>query len=200
MRLMNLMKKKWLVWAGCILLCAIMISLGIVQIQQSSKKTKISEELEKAEKVLSALETEQSSFQNDELDTQLDETRNSKDTAIAKLSQPADSIIASEALFAIAEANSVTLTSMATSPISTGTLAELPCYMLSLNFSAEGNIVQLLDFIVSLNTDLTNGVVRSASLTVSEESGEYVSTVDIGVVIYTYQEDSDGQEGSLSIY
>jgi len=176
-------KKRRLLWGMSILLLVIIIVLGIVQARQTGQRSSLSEDLEIAEQVLSALESEQSSSEQDEPDTQPGDAG----TAQAELSQPADSIMANEDLFYIADASSVTLTTITVSPLSSDILAELSCLSLPLSIVAEGDVTDLLDFITRLNTELTNGLVKSATLTIPAGPAENQPTVNIELVIYTYQ-------------
>lgn len=181
------LNKKWLVYSGIIGIVAVFVGLGIVQVRQMSEKSSLSDELDLAEQNLSILEAAQSSFGQDGTDTQMGEAQTNFDIAKTQLSEPIDSIIANESLFNIAAASSVTLTSISVSPLYDEALAELPCSYLPLNVSAEGNETALLDFISRLNTELANGLVRSATLDISETSAESESIVDIELIIYTYQ-------------
>ncbi len=181
------LNKKWLTYGVIIGLVAALATLGIVQAQQMGEKSNLSEELDTASHNLSMLEAGQSSSWQDETGTQTDGTQTNFDTAKTILSQPVDSIIANESLFNIAAASSVTLTSITVSPLSDDALTELPCSRLPLNITAEGNVTALLDFISRLNTDLTNGLVRSAILSIPETPAEGEALVDIELIIYTYQ-------------
>lgn len=178
------LKNKWLVYGVIAGFVTALVSLGIVQAQQLSEKNNLSDELETAEQNLSLLEAEQSTSWQD---IQTGDSETDSDTAKTILSQTVDSIIASEALFNIAEASSVTLTSITVSPMLDDTLAELPCSFLPLYIGAEGNETALLDFISRLNADLTNGLVRSAILTIPETPSEGEASVDIELIIYSYQ-------------
>ncbi len=169
-------------------LVAALTTLGIVQAQQMGEKSSLSEELDTVEYNLSMLEAGDSSFGQDEMDTQMDGAQSDFNTAKVILTQPVDSIIANESLFNIAAVSSVTLTSISVSPLSSdGALAELPCFHLPLSITAEGNVTALLDFISRLNTDLTNGLVRSAILSIPEPPAEDDALVHIELIIYTYQ-------------
>ena len=181
------LKKKWLVYSVIIGIVAILISLGIVQANQMSEKNSLNDELDMATQNLSILEAAQSSLGQNGLDTQEDEAQTNYNIARTQLSEPIDSIIANESLFNIAAASSVTLTSISVLPLDDDALAELPCSYLPLNVTAEGDETALLDFISRLNIDLTNGLVRSATLSNPEIPAEGESTVDIELIIYTYQ-------------
>lgn len=181
------LNRKWLIYGGIIGLVAALTTMGIIQVQQTKEKNSLSGDLSMAEQVLSILEANQSASWLDEIDTQLDEAQTDFDTARAELSQPIDSIIANESLFRIAADSSVTLTSIAVSSLYDDTLAELSCSYLPLNVTAKGDLASLLDFISRLNTDLTNGLVRLATLNIPEASDEGESSADIEMVIYTYQ-------------
>jgi hypothetical protein len=178
------LNKKWLVYSVIAGLVAAFVSLGIVHAQQLSEKSSLNDELDTAEENLSMLEAGQSTSWQD---TQTNNSQTDYDTARTTLSQTIDSIIASEALFEIAEASSVTLTSITVSPMLDNELAELPCSFLPLNVGAEGNENALLDFISRLNTDLTNGIVRLAILHIPESPAEGEASADIELIIYTYQ-------------
>lgn len=181
------LNKKWLAYGATIGLVAALTTLGIVQAQQMGEKTSLSEELETVEYNLSMLEAGGASFGQQGSGTQAGDDQNNFDNARTILSRTVDSIIASEALFNIAEASSVTLTAISVSPFYDDVLAELPCSYLPLYMSVEGNEPALLDFISRLNVDLTNGLVRSVMLSVPETAEEGEATADIEIVIYTYQ-------------
>jgi len=181
------LNKKWLVYGVIIGLVAALTTLGIVQARQMAGKSSLNDELDTAEQNLSVLEAAQSSFWQDGLDTQMDEAQTNSDTAKVQLSQAIDSIIANESLFNIAAVSSVTLTSITVSPLSDDALAELPCSVLPLKITAEGNETTLVDFVSRLNTDLINGLVRSATLNIPETPAEGEATVSIELIIYTYQ-------------
>lgn len=179
---MQLIKKKWLVWGASILLSVIIIALGIIQVRQMGQRSSLSEDLEIAERLLSSLGTEPSSSEQNGDETQPVNI----ETAEEELSQPAESILANEVIFSIADISSVTLTSITVSPLSDDSLGGLSCFSLPLNIVAEGDVTYLLDFINRLNTDLTNGLVRSASLSIPETPAEDEPSADIELVIYTY--------------
>ena len=181
------LNKKWLTYGVIIGLAGTLTTLGIVQAQQMAGKNSLSDVLDTAEQNLSVLEAVQSSFWQDEIGTPIDEAQTNFNTAKEQLSQPVDSIIADESLFNIAAVSSVTLTSITVSPLSDDALAELPCSYLSLKITAEGSETTLLDFISRLNIDLTNGLVRSAILNIPKTPAEGEASVDIELVIYTYQ-------------
>jgi hypothetical protein len=180
------LNKKWLIYGVLIGLVAALTTLGIVQAQQLGEKSSLTDELDTAKQNLNMLEAEQSSFWQDEIGAQTG-TEGSLGNAQSILSQPIDSIIANESLFNIAAVSSVTLTSIVVSPLSDDALAELSCYYLPLNITAEGNVTALLDFISRLNTDLTNGLVSLATLSIPETPAEGESTADIELIIYLYQ-------------
>jgi len=179
---LQLIKKKWVVWGASILLSVIIIALGVIQVRQMGQRDSLSEDLEIAERLLSALETETSSSEQSDNATQPVDM----DTAEEELSQPADSILANEAIFSIANISSVTLTSITVLPLSDDSLGTLSCFSLPLNVAAEGDVPYLIDFINRLNTDLTNGLVRSASLSIPETPTEGEASANIELVIYTY--------------
>ena len=181
------LNRKWLIYGAIIVLVAALTTMGIIQVQQMKERDSLSDDLDMAEQLLNALEANQSSQWQDDSDTQPDDTQANFDTAKAELSQSIDSIIANESLFRIAADSSVTLTSISVSSFYDDTLAELPCSYLPLNVTAEGDLTTLLDFISRLNTDLTNGLVRLATLSIPEASDKGESSADIEMVIYTYQ-------------
>jgi len=169
------------------MLAASVCGLSVVQAQQAGERNRLGKELDMAEQVLSALETEQASSWEEEKEMRLSGARADLDTARAELSRPADSIIANEALFEIARISAVTLTEITAFPPSNDDLAGLTCSALPFTVTAEGGMSELLDFTARLNTDLVNGIVRSATLTVPERPTGGDSSVNIQLIIYTYQ-------------
>ncbi len=67
-------------------------------------------------------------------------------------------------------------------------LAGVPCLTTPVSVSVEGDLPDVLDFVTSLNTSVTNGLVKSADVTAPDiaESDE-MPTASIELIIYTYE-------------
>ena len=111
------------------------------------------------------------------------------DAAKAILSQPIGSIVASDTLFNIAETCGVEVTEISSSGSAGGELEGIACSVLPLTARVEGDIPNLINFIIKLNGDFTTGAVKSVDISVSENTTEERSSANIQLLVYTYQGD-----------
>lgn len=183
---MKLSKISWLILTVGITIIAF-TSLGIAHSQQVHKQNQLNEELSLAERRLNGLQFEELSSQQEELEKQLSQTISQLETAKTRLSQPAESIAASDALFGIAETCGVEVTEMSSSGPSSGDLEGVTCSVLPLTARVEGDVPNLISFVIKLNSDFMTGVVKSVDISVSENTTEERSAANIRLLIYTYQ-------------
>jgi hypothetical protein len=184
---LRLRKKKWPLVVAGLLLVATLVSLGIVLAKQAEQRGELKVALARAEESLNGVQVEQVSADHSDLETKLGDALAFGDTARSELSRPTNSIDVHRALFEIAEAQGVTLREITAARESTSTLAELVVAVLPFTVVAEGEVSDLLDFVAALNTDLGNGLVKSAALQVSDTPEEGLSTITIELDIYTYR-------------
>jgi len=182
-------KTRWPIVIAGIVLAAILSSLGVVQAQQITEKNRLDSEITSAEESLAEFRTSQGVYLLDEMEESLSETSDALDEAKAQLSESTDSIEVNDILFNIAAICGVVLNDITIAPVSTeNSLVDVPCTTLSVTTIVEGEVPQLLDFVMMLNTDVTNGVVESARISVPLETEEQEQPkADVKMVIYYYE-------------
>ncbi len=185
---MKLTKKSWLLLTLGVFVITF-ASLGAIQSQQVRQQKRLNEELALAELRLEGFQLEQLSAQQEVLEEQLKQTISQSETTKTILSQSIGSITSSSTLFDIAQAYGVEVTEFSSSGLASGDLDGIPCSVLTLNARVEGDISDLISFIMKLNSELTTGVVKSVEISMSEATSEAKSSANIQLVLYTYQGD-----------
>jgi len=185
---MKFTKTSWLILSVGIFVIAFS-SLGVARSQQIGEQNQVYEELSIAELRLSNFQLDDLSSQQEELEKQLSQTISQLETTKTKLSQPTESIAASDALFDIAKSCDVEVTEISSSGPASGNLEGLTCSILPLTAKVEGETYSLIKFITKLNDDFTTGVVKVAELSIPETTCEDRPSAYIQMVIYTYQGD-----------
>ena len=183
---MHTKKTRWPVVVVGVVLAAILGSLGTVQAQQMSEKTRLGEEIALAEQALNGAQQKQADSEED-MATMLSETSLDLSNARTQLSRHTDSIIANETLFNLARACGVEVTEITVSPVSDEDLAEVTCSGLPVQVTVEGDTPALIDFIMTLNTTVPNGLVRSAKVTVPAVLVEQSPRADVRLLIFSYE-------------
>ncbi len=184
---MKLGKKSWLFIAIGFFLIAL-VSLWTVYSQQSGVKKQLKEELTLANSRLGSIQIEQFANNQSELEQQLDEIIKQSEAARGTLSQPMNSIIISDILFSTAEANSVNITEVSSSGMTSEELSGVPCLALPLTASVEGDLSNLVAFITQLNGDLSTGFISSLDINITDPASNQKPSVNIQMVIYTHKE------------
>jgi len=182
---LKLSKRSWLFLAVGVSIIAF-AGLNAVRSQQASEQDQLYEELSLAELKLSRVQLKQLSSRQDELEKQLSQTISQSETTDVVLPQPTGSIAASDTLFDTAAACSVKVTTVGSSGLATDDLEGITSYVLALAVTVEGDVPNLISFIIRLNDDLTNGVVKSVQISIPEATGEEKPSANIQLVIYTY--------------
>ena len=180
---------RWPVVITGVVLAAILGSLGVVQAQQATEKSRLDSELASVEESLDEYRPKQGSYSQEEMEERLSEATAALDEVKAQLSESTDSIEADDILFDIAALCGVQINQIDIAPVSSEDLADVPYTILSLTVIVEGGLPQLLDFVMTLNTDVTNGVVNSARISVPIETEEETPEADVKMVIYYYEDE-----------
>ena len=183
---MKLSKTSWLLITIGVLVITF-ASLGAVRAQQIHRQNQLNEELTLTELKLKGVQLEQLSQQQEELETRLNEATSQFEAVKAILSQPRGSVATSGILFDVAEACGVEVTDISSSGLSSDELEGVPCSVLILTASVEGDVLDLVSFITELNAYLSTGVVQSVSINVPETTSNEKSTANIRLVVYMYQ-------------
>jgi len=162
----------------------------MVQAQQTTEKNRLASEIASTEEGLEEFLPSQGIYPMDEMEGSLSEATTALDEVKAQLSESTDSIEADYILFRIAATCSVQVNDITIAPLSSENLVDIPCTILSLTVIVEGELPQLLDFVMTLNTDVTNGVVNSARISIPLETGEQeLPKANVKMVIYYYEDE-----------
>ncbi len=211
---MKISKKTWLVIVIGIFV-VVGIGLNMVRSQQVQQQDELNAEFALTQLNLSRLQLEQLSSRQAELESQLSQATSQSEAVKAMFSQPIGSVAATTILFDIAKAHGVEVTEMTSSGLASDSLEGVTYSVISLAAKVEGDVPNLVSFVTKLNSYFTTGVVKSITITIPETtsgdnvtaleitSGDNVTALetttgerasaDIQLVVYTYQEASDGE-------
>jgi len=160
----------------------------MVSSQRVSEQNQLKEQLTLARSRLRAVQLETLSTQQAELETQLSQATSQFEAVRSMLAQPAGgSVGASTILFDLARAHNLEVTKIASPGPTSDTLEGLTCSVTSLTARVEGDVPNLVSFILKLNTHLTTGVIRSITITIPEAASGEKASADIQLVVYTSQ-------------
>lgn len=180
------LSKRTLLVIGAGAFIIILAGLAMVSSQQVGEQDQLNEQLTLAQSRLSGIQLEQLSSQQSELEKQLSQTTSQSEAVKAILSQPTGSVAVSTILFDIAEAHGLEVTGMTSpGPASEG-LEEITCSVITLSATVEGDVPNLVNFVIKLNSHLATGVVRLVTITIPETASGEKASADIQVVVYTY--------------
>ncbi len=180
---MKLSKTSLLVIIAGVLIIAL-AGVGFFYYQQINEQNQLNEQLALAQSRLSGVQLEKLSSQQAELDTQLSQTTAQFEEVRALFSHPFGSIAVTDTLFDIAEAHGLEITVMTSPGLASESLEETTCLVTTLNATVEGDVPNLVDFVISLNSQLATGVVKSITITIPETTGE-MKEGEMKVKIYT---------------
>jgi type II secretory pathway pseudopilin PulG len=173
---------------------AIFAGLWVMRSQQAQEQERLYEELSVAVAKLDNVNSDELLSQQAELERQISQTLSQLETAQATVAQSAESISVSGTLFDIAELAGVEVIAISSSPPSGNKWQEIPCIVLPLTVTIEGDVPSLLSFISKLDRALTTAVIRSAVITIPEATdGEESSaesqlpSANVQLGIYSYQ-------------
>jgi len=173
---------------------AIFVGLWVMRSQQAQEQERLYEELSVATVKLDSVNSDELLSQQAELEQQISQTLSQLETAQATVAQSAESISVSGTLFDIAELAGVEVTVISSSPPSDSKWQEIPCLVLPVTVTIEGDVPSLLSFISKLDRALTTAVIRSAVITIPEATDEEESSAEVQLPsaniqlgIYSYQ-------------
>lgn len=165
------------------------ISLSMVRSQQVKEQNQLNEELILARSNLERVQPEKLSSQQAVLESRLSQATSQLEGFKTTLSEPIGGIAVSDIVFNVAKAHGVEVIEMTSPGRTSGSLEELVCSVISLTAKVEGDLPNLVDFIINLNRYLATSVVKAVKITIPEtENGEKASA-DIQLIIYSYQEE-----------
>lgn len=192
MKFVKLSKTSWLILSAGVFI-VVLGSLGITRTQQLQEKSKLDEDLHNSTQVLEKLQATDLRQQLDDLQQKVEEEEVLLDEATERLNQTVVSVDVSDELFAIAEYCGVTIMNLSTTPIRPNLYGGIGLDMTSMNVVVDGDLPDLVDFVVSLNNDYTTGLVKSFQISIPESDSNDVSpSVTVQIVIYSYEENNNG--------
>lgn len=180
----------------------LLASLGVAYLQQVNQQDRLSEELSSAQLRLEKYSPEQLSSQQKQVESQLAKAQLRLKLAKANLFQSIESIEASETLFEIAQACDVEITAISSSALATEEIEGATYSGFPLTVQIEGDVSDLIDFILLWSGEYRTGVVQSEEITIPEtndegegESGEETEeeveepSANLRLFIYSYRGD-----------
>lgn len=173
---------------------AIFAVLWVMRSQQAPEQERLYEELSVAVVRLDNFNSDDLLSMQSELEQQISQTLSQLETARATGAQSVESISLSGTLFDIAEGAGVEVTAISSAQQSDSNWQGIPCLLLQLTVTVEGDVPNILSFIGGLDRTLTTAVIRSAVITIPETTdGEDSSaeiqrpSANIQLGIYSYQ-------------
>jgi len=183
---LKISKTSWLVIIIGIFLI-LLASLGVVRSQQVREQNDLKEKLALTQLKLQAIQLDPFSQREGELEEQLSQTLAQSETARSILSQPIGCIMVSDLLFDLAEANKVNITEITSSGMADSNLEGVPCLALTLRTGVKGEVADLVNFITTLNNELSTGFVQSMEMTIPESKEQ--PSAKIQLIVYTHKGD-----------
>jgi hypothetical protein len=192
MKFIKFSKTSWLILSAGIFI-VVLAGLGITRSQQLSEQGKLDDELGISQKSLDNLKNTDLSKQLDELKQQAAEKQLQLDEARKRLDQTVVSVEVTDEFFSVADYCGVKVISISTSPIILSTYEGIGLDTTALNAVAEGELPDLINFVVSLNNDFTTGLVNSAQIDIPPSTSEETPSASIQIIIYSYEGNDDGK-------
>lgn len=202
------LNKKRLLFLVIAIFAILSVSLGMIQSQQSQERGQLEQDLSLAQLRLNKIKNASqplSSWQ-EELENRLVQARSQLTTVKTGLFQLIETIEVDDTLFDIAEACGVEIIGIASSAPADKELEGIPCSVLPLTVQIEGDITNLMDFVLKWTGEFHTGVVVSVGISPSGGSGDEEeqteeeatgeeaveaeqASANLNLLIYTYRGD-----------
>lgn len=179
-------KVGWLILSAGIFI-VVLAGLGITRSGQLKEQNKLGTDLATSQMRLDKVDTNQGQIQLDELKQQLADSEQQLTDVKNKLHQKIKSVDVTDKFFEIADYYSVNVTIMGTTTIAKDIYQGVPCSIISLSGSANGDLSKVIDFIAGLNNNFSTGFVQSAQITMSENVSSTYSDASINLIVYSYE-------------
>ena len=192
MKKLKLSKIAWLILSAGVFV-VVLAGLGFTYSGQKTEQKNLKEEFETSKIRLE--KTQDIGVQQQQLD-QLKERLVDSQSRLAeardKLLQAILSVDVVEKFFQIAESNNVMVMNIGTTKIQTTTVNGVECSRIAINCMIEGELLDIIDFIINLNENYITGYVVSAQISVSEGSGDTCSA-NLQMEVFSSKGLNDGQ-------
>ena len=185
----KLTKIAWLILAAGVVVVAFS-SLGLAYFQQVDAKEQLDEEIELANRNLNALQLQELRSRQQELEQQLSDVISQIEIAKAALSTSIENIAATDTVFETANDSDVEINEYESADFYLGKLAGINFSTLPITTDIEGNVSDIIDFVINLNGNFATGAVQSVNILTSAN----ITAVDdteaiIKQSIYVYEGD-----------
>jgi hypothetical protein len=192
MKFFKFSKTGWLILSAGVFV-VVLGSLGITRTQQLHEQNKLDEELHNSTQLLEKLQAQDLQQQLDDLQQKVEEAEILRDEAAQRLDQTVISVDVSDELFDIAKYCGVVVRNLTTTPIRSSPYKGIGLDLTSLHVSAEGDVSDLVDFVMSLRNDYTTGLVESFQLNIPlADSETETAKVSVQILIYSYEGNNNG--------
>ena len=191
---MKLGKKAQIILAGGIFV-VLMASLFVVYYQQGQERSRLSRELSLVQLTLARFSPEKLSAQQRILESRLTRTELEFATAKNKLSQSIESIDVTDTLFKVADTHNVEIIGIDSPGVTSEELEGVSLSILSLTAMVEGDVSNLVDFIIELSeqfptsVDASVEIIFPTSVDELEETDVEKPIASIELRIHTYEGD-----------
>ena len=91
--------------------------------------------------------------------------------------------------FAIAQSCNIMVESISSSGIKAEKLEGITCSVITLNAAVSGDVSDIINFIIKLNSDFITGVVKSVQISIPETDSEVKPTANIVMMVRAYEGD-----------
>ena len=191
---MKLGKKAQIFLAGGIFV-VLMASLFMVYYQQGQERSRLSDELSLVQLTLARFSPEKLSAQQRILESRLTRTELEFATAKSRLRQSIESIDITDTLFEVADTHNVEIIGIDSPGVTGEELEGVSLSILSLTVVVEGDVSNLVNFIIELSEQFPTSVDSAVeilfptSVDESEETEVETPTASIELRIHTYEGD-----------
>ncbi|MFC1901551.1 hypothetical protein ACFLX3_01290 [Chloroflexota bacterium] len=172
----------------------VIASLGLTRSQQLREEDELYQQLSVVETRLDKLEVKGLRQQQEELQRKLDESAVQLSAVKDKLRYPIENIGVIDEFFAIAYSCGVGVNNISASSVRGDSLESIACSLVTLNVAVSGEVSDLINLVIKLNSDFTTGIVQSVQLSIqgeTEEEGEEAGEEQ--------EEEEEGEEAGVSL-
>jgi len=185
-RYLKLSKKSWLtIIIGIVII--VIASLSGSYFQQINRYNTTNEELAQLQTNLDKMQISVLLSNKTELEEELSEKTLQLEDAQAQLSIPMASSIITKTLFDVAGNHHLKVNEMTSSSPRTETQDGVSLSETELTARVQGNLSNIIRFIIDLDKRFSTGVIRSVVINVPDSDDEDDSTVDFRMEIYTLE-------------
>jgi len=174
----------------------VVAGLFLAYYEHDREQIRLQQELFSTQELLAKYSPEELSSRQEEVENQLARTESELEAAKANLRQSIESIEATDTIFAAARASNVEVLRVKSlgTPASKVLEEGLTLTFLSLSVEVEGDIPDLVNFVVELNGKFPGGAIESVEIIVpeaveGEEEEELRPSAKVQLSIHTYEGD-----------